>query len=603
MMGRGARGAVVLVGAVVGVAVGCNQIAGIREGVPLEAEECAGALEGTPLAEQTAGDCVELVCDGAGRARVEVRESDTPDDGNVCTVDACVGSRAQHTPVAQAPCYSGAPGTEGIGVCKAGVQQCDGAGNPVGGCVGEVVPGLDCETAGGDEDCDGLADDGCECGDGVMSEWLGETCDDGGTDDGDNCSPTCQAQEVLQVVAGSWHSCAVLSQGTVKCWGDNDVGQLGLGDTVERGDSPGEMGNALPAVNLGKTALSLAAGYAHTCALLDDGSVKCWGFNSYGQLGLGDTAHRGDGPGEMGDALPAVNLGKTALSLDAGHEHTCALLDDGSVKCWGYNITGQLGLGDTAPRGDGPGELGNVLPSINLGRTALSVVAGYRHTCALLDNGSVKCWGWNAYGQLGLGDTAQRGGGPGEMGNALPAVNLGKTALSVVAGYGHTCALLDDGSVKCWGFNGFGQLGLGDTAPRGDEPGEMSNSLPAVNLGKTALSLAAHGVHTCALLDNGSVKCWGLNSYGQLGLGFTANRGDGPGEMGNSLPAINLGKTALSLAAGNWHTCALLDDGSVKCWGHNPFGQLGLGDTDWRGDDPGEMGDALPTVKLFSPFW
>ena len=206
---RNAWRVAMVVAAAVGLASGCNLIAGIREGVPLEddalacatvadcaAEEpacrsavgCEGgrcvfedALEGTPLPEQTAGDCAELVCDGAGRVMVVARESDVPEDGNVCTLDACVGTIPQHTPVAQAPCYDGPPGTEGVGICRAGVQQCDQQGSPVGECVGEVVPeGERCETAGMDEDCDGLIDEGCECGDGVVSGWLEETCDDGG---------------------------------------------------------------------------------------------------------------------------------------------------------------------------------------------------------------------------------------------------------------------------------------------------------------------------------------------------------------------------------------------------------------------------------------
>jgi len=131
------------------------------------------------------------------------------------------------------------------------------------------------------------------------------------------------------------------------------------------------MGATLPAVDLGpgRTALQLTAGISlHTCARLDDGSAKCWGSNTSGQLGLGDTQDRGDGPGEMGATLPAVDLGpgRTALQLTAGFQHTCARLDDGSVKCWGFNNVGQLGLGDTQDRGDGPGEMGAALPAVQL---------------------------------------------------------------------------------------------------------------------------------------------------------------------------------------------------------------------------------------------
>ena len=167
------------------------------------------------------------------------------------------------------------------------------------------------------------------------------------------------------------------------------------------------MGDALPAVALGtgRTVVSIAAGGFYTCAVLDDRSVKCWGTNDNGQLGYGDTIQRGDGAGEMGDALPAVALGtgRTAVSIAVGVWHTCAVLDDRSVKCWGQNDYGQLGYGDRIDRGDGAGEMGDAPPAVALGtgRTAVSITAGSYHTCALLDDRSVKCWGGNNYGRLG----------------------------------------------------------------------------------------------------------------------------------------------------------------------------------------------------------
>jgi alpha-tubulin suppressor-like RCC1 family protein len=415
---------------------------------------------------------------------------------------------------------------------------------------------------------------------------------------------------VAELAAGERHTCARFDDGTVKCWGRNDSGQLGLGDTQNRGDGPGEMGANLPTIDLGpgRTALQLTAGTSHSCARLDDGSVKCWGLNAFGQLGLGDTVARGDGPGEMGANLPSINLGpgRTALQLAAGFAHTCAQLDDGSVKCWGLNNVGQLGLGDTGPRGDGPGEMGTNLPTIDLGpgRTALQVAAGTAHTCARLDNGAAKCWGHNDRANLGLGDLVDRGDGPGEMGANLPAIDLGagRTALQVSAGEDHTCARLDNGSAKCWGDNTFGTLGLGDTQGRGTGPGEMGANLPTVDLGplRSALQVLAASARTCARLDNGSVKCWGRNNDGQLGLGDTQSRGNEAGEMGTNLPTIDLGagRTVLQLSAGASHTCARLDDGSVKCWGYNVDGELGLGDTLNRGDGPGQMGAALPVVQL-----
>ncbi len=416
-----------------------------------------------------------------------------------------------------------------------------------------------------------------------------------------------------QLSAGGSHTCAILSGGSVKCWGLNDKGQLGLGDTANRGDAAGEMGANLPAVDLGtgRTAVAISAGTNHTCALLDNASVKCWGFNQTGELGLGDALTRGDGPNEMGDNLLAVDLGtgRTAVSVSAGQQYTCALLDNATVKCWGSGFQGKLGQGDTANRGDSAGEMGDNLPAVDLGtgRTAVSVVAGGFHACALLDNASVKCWGAGGAGALGNESNTNRGDGPNEMGDNLVAVNLGtgRTATAITAGSDHTCALLDNGSVKCWGQGNLGQLGLGGTFARGTQPGSMGDSLPAVALGtgRTAVAVRSKFNHTCAVLDNGSLKCWGWNVGGQLGLGATDDRGEAPGEMGDALPAVSLGtgRTVVAVTTGITHTCARLDDGSLKCWGINDKGQLGLGDTQTRGDGPGEMGDSLAVTVLFTP--
>jgi alpha-tubulin suppressor-like RCC1 family protein len=409
--------------------------------------------------------------------------------------------------------------------------------------------------------------------------------------------------------ADATHVCALRSDGAVVCWGSNERGQLGQGSMLPLGDQPGEVA-ALAPVDLGssRAAVRLAVGAVHTCALLDDDSVKCWGGNYRGQLGLEDNVARGDGEGQMGDALPAVNLGigRAVRAIAAGTDFTCAVLDDQSVKCWGFNIDGELGLGDTQNRGWNEGDMGDALPRVDLGagKRAVTLAAGFTHTCALLDDGAVKCWGVGTGGQLGLGDTAARGDGPGEMGEALPAVDLGagRKAVAIAAGSGRSCALLDDGRVKCWGSNENGELGLGDTESRGDSPGEMGDALPAVDLGqgRTAVGLVSGGYHVCALLDDSAVKCWGQGLWGQLGLGDGLSRGDEPSEMGDALPPIDLGtrRTPVGIAAGRGLSCALLDTDEVKCWGENFYGSLGLGDSMNRGDDPGEMGDQLPSVPL-----
>ena len=254
--------------------------------------------------------------------------------------------------------------------------------------------------------------------------------------------------------------------------------------------------------------------------------------------------------------------------------------------------------------------MGDNLPAVDLGtgKTAIAVSAGDGYTCAVLNEGSVKCWGLNS-GNLGLGDTSYRGNMPNQMGDNLPAVDLGtgKKAIAVSAGVISTCALLSDGSVKCWGYNGAGELGLGDSIARGGEPNQMGDNLPSVDLGagKTATQIRAGGDSACALLNDSSVKCWGFNTNGELGLGDSLPRGNKPNQMGDSLPAIQFGteKTVVALSTPATNTCALLNDGSVKCWGYNFTGELGLGDTSNRGDMPNQMGDNLPTVKLFSSVW
>jgi len=480
------------------------------------------------------------------------------------------------------------------------------------------------------------------------------------------------------ITAGGGFTCAILDSGAVKCWGNNVYGSLGLGDVINRGDAAGQMGNSLPAVSLGtgRTAVSIAAGVAHTCAILDNGALKCWGLNNFGQLGLSDVNSRGDSAGEMGDNLPYVDLGTghTARALALGNYQTCALLEDGSVKCWGYAGFGAIGSGDPNSRGDAPGEMGDNLLPVDLGTGAgcyaKSIVAGGHHTCAILGNGSAKCWGYNTHGELGLGDAVQRGDDAGEMGNGLPAINLGcgRTAKRLTATYFNTCAELDNGQTKCWGAAFTGMLGIGPSGARGDEPGDMGDNLPSFNFGSSRCgsSIKSFGSgfafhYGCALLDNNTVKCWGANSYGQLGIDHSSNVGDEAGDMGaprlsyvslgsavtvvsvgagdhhscallsngtvkcwganlfgssglgdtarhdgrasylgNNLPAVNLGtgRAAVALYVGGEHSCAVLDNGVLKCWGLNNHGQLGLGDTNDRGDAPGEMGDALPAVAL-----
>jgi cysteine-rich repeat protein len=438
------------------------------------------------------------------------------------------------------------------------------------------------------------------CGDGVRTS--DEACDDGNTTSGDGCSAACKLEPV-EVISGGQQACALATTGALRCWGDNASGELGLGDKRSRGTLSTDMGAALKGPDLGShTVKRVATGLDHTCAILDDSSLRCWGSNGSGRLGQGDTTNRGDDSGEMGAALPVTSLGNgiTVADVAAGETHTCAILTGGRVKCWGDNTYGQLGIGSTDAQGDQAGEMGDTLPAVNLGpgRTAKQISLGVGFTCVVLDTELVKCWGNNDHGQLGRGDLDARGDDPSEMGSLTP-IDLGSGVLvrTVAAGWNHTCALLKDGSVKCWGANDLGQLGLGDTRQRGDEPGEMGTALGSVNLGRSAIAIAAGYNHTCALLDDKTVKCWGGNGLGQLGLGDTNHRGDAPDELGAKVD-LGSGANVRSLRAGKTHTCALLEGGTLRCWGNNAVGQLGVGSTTNHGATSGTMGSALPAVNL-----
>lgn len=456
---------------------------------------------------------------------------------------------------------------------------------------------------------------------GHLGQGHANTLGDGANELGDNLPAINLGTDrrAVQVVVGQYHACALLDNSSVKCWGMSSY--LGLGSSVDLGDGASEMGDNLRAVRLGtatsrlakvkgvkKKGEPVAMGAYHTCAILDNGSLKCWGRNLEGQLGQGSTTNLGDGPDEMGEALPAVNLGtgRTATQVSVSYErHTCTLLDNSMVKCWGRNSYGQLGQGHGSNLGDGPGEMGDSLPAINLGvsRTAVAIATGEQHSCALLDNSTVKCWGYNFFGQLGQGNTTVKGTGAGDMAS-LTAINLGvsRTAVAITSGRNHSCALLDNSQVKCWGENTNGQLGQGNTNHIGDGGGEMGDSLPAINLGtgRSAVQISASGNHTCALLDNSTVKCWGINSSGQLGQGHANSLGDGASEMGDNLLAVSLGtgRTVVQIATAAYSSCALLDNSTVKCWGENGAGDLGQEHTNALGDGAGEMGNSLPAVSL-----
>jgi len=422
-----------------------------------------------------------------------------------------------------------------------------------------------------------------------------EQCDDGNELSGDGCSASCRIEPVALALGGAT-TCVLSATGLVKCWGNNERGVLGLGDTKVRGGVQGEVPSKLPNVDLGAdrkaTAITVSGGNS-ACALLDNGDVKCWGSNEHGQLGT-DGGDRGDEAGEMGDALHAIELGagRKAVAISAGGNHTCAVLDSGSVKCWGSGADGQLGL-------ENPEDVyfPAQFPAINLQRPATAVSAGDAVSCAVLDNGTLKCWG--TAGSLPL-DTSADLDGSGSVGDytgeisALPALTFnGGKVRAAVAGVVSE-AILDNGSLMLWGF---GYRGWTNAVVVG--PSELAVLAPIVTSPdlqpeRKVVSSDVDDFHACAVLEDGDVKCWGYAPNGALGLGSRDSSGTTPP---GDLPSVHLGGKAVQVAVGQQHSCAILDDGTLKCWGDNEHGQLGLGDFANRGSSGDELSEDT-TVDL-----
>lgn len=376
----------------------------------------------------------------------------------------------------------------------------------------------------------------------------------------------------------------------------------------------------------------IGAGHVHTCILTNKREVYCWGDNTYGQLGSGNTNTVGNEAGDLENLTP-VDLGSRfePEKLFVGGHQNCVISTAGSVKCWGRNISAQLGIGSTTDQGNTPNQMGNKLPVVRLpsGLKAVHIALGQEYTCAALNNGKVVCWGNDILpgpsvnfgpGILGRGQPVQGdtliGNQPEEMGDSLVPVDLGTDffATRVAAGYATTCALSSAGLIKCWGANAYAQLGRDSTDPKtiGDDSQQMGNALPVVNIGSLngrplkTRSIYSRESHMCAITELNDAKCWGEATYGLYGLGSFA-KGDGDDSMfydmigdglltnGSSVPETEMGDNLRSTDWGNgrkvqalalsWgRACGILDDGmAVRCHGLNryddtiPGGALGIG--------------------------
>jgi alpha-tubulin suppressor-like RCC1 family protein/outer membrane protein OmpA-like peptidoglycan-associated protein len=451
---------------------------------------------------------------------------------------------------------------------------------------------------------------------------------------------------VESLSAGWGHVCTIRSEGFPVCWGQDNNGAV---DTVYGnriiGDSVADMGGSLARIiprdanNNPIRSSAVYAGGGFTCIKDTSGGLRCWGANESGQLGMGISQSYWTVPAgtpiDLGsDVIADVALGGQHSS-NSGRGFVCALFTNGSIKCWGSNSSGQLGIGDTtSPKdkiGDASGEMGSALQAVDLGAgvVATAVAAGFDYACAIaeggtrnLPSGSVLCWGANSLGQLGIGSISSPndkiGDAVGEMGNALAPVNIGtgRSALAIVANDYGPCILRDDNTVICWGKDFFGNLGqnyaFGTTI--GDSPNEVA-SLPAINLGlsagETVRLLVSGFSHNCAVTTAERIKCWGGNSNGQLGIGSTTDIGTSTNTMASASAFVDFGllagETIDVLTAGARFNCVRISSGSVKCWGSNSHnssgsGALGIGDIaspkNNIGDASGEMGSALVAVDF-----
>ncbi len=334
----------------------------------------------------------------------------------------------------------------------------------------------------------------------------------------------------VSISTGFAHACAVLNNGHVLCWGDNGGGQLGDGTYTDHSTAKEVTGLT--------DAAAVAAGSEFTCALTKGGGVKCWGKNTSGQLGTGTSA-TGMTPVDV-PGLANVTV------IAAGSEHACAVIADGSLKCWGKNVNGQVGDGSAARSIKSP------VAVAGLGEAVTNVAAGTDHTCALTVKGRVVCWGRNTQGELGSGQDTLQSKAPVDV----AGMESGVTALG--AGFSTSCAITKAGQANCWGAIG---------------PEQASNRPVSLSgLSGQAKSIAAGGDHICVVLQNGGAQCLGANAKGQLGNGTTT-------ESARFVVVKDLPAAVTAIAAAYDQTCALTTTGEVFCWGNNAAGQLGNGTT------------------------
>ncbi len=326
---------------------------------------------------------------------------------------------------------------------------------------------------------------------------------------------------------------------------------VGKGSTTLRAESEGMSGTATIRVQALDFA-SVTSGMGHTCALAVDGTAWCWGANEHGQLGTGDKS-----PSTV--PLPVAG-GLTFTSIAAGAGYTCAVTPNGQGYCWGDNSMMELGNRQAGKT--------SATPVPVLSAPAFASTGGasnMAHTCALTTTQAAYCWGYNRFGMVGNGSVRDE---PYPL-----AVVGGLSFSSISAAHMRTCGVALDGSVYCWGRGGRIQLGNAAAPLDLCDGFECSMSPRALGDGQRYSSVSTGRVHTCAIADDGSLHCWGENSFGQVGDGTFSDAG--------APMAVEAGRRFTLVSAGDSHTCGLLGDGRAMCWGLDQDGRSGTGTGQW----------------------
>ncbi len=451
----------------------------------------------------------------------EACDDDNSDDGDGCS-SACEVESGWSCQGAPSTCST----TCGDGIMT-GAESCDEEDFGGASCLSEgySAGSLLCTST-----CS-LDATGCAvCGNGICEMENAEDCD--------NCQDDCG---FVQLSVGSRVACACRADGTVWCWGENNHGQLGHGlpDSLSR--------TPVQVVGIPATASHVDVAGEHACVLLDDGTVDgngvwCWGRNNYGQLGI-------SAPSDHHSPVQVSDLGEKAQQIDIGWFHSCALLQTGDVKCWGINY--HWALGNCSVSSDDHSAVPMPVEGIS---DIIRISADGTMTCALQnDSNTLWCWGNNSEGQLGIG-TLDATCIPTQPTN-LPPVG------TFIVGDQYAFALEDNGQAWSWGGNDWGQLG--DQTDTDRSMPVLSSSVPALR------SVGLGWDHTCGVTLDSAAICWGCNDIGQLGIGVVTSDFQTPGQV------IGLSEGVREAVAGYDHSCALLDNGKILCWGANEYGQLG----------------------------